>query len=58
LALILELQGNAEDRIARSLEAILPQLSEEDLRTPEAASRWLADAADLTETYLAQHKMD
>jgi hypothetical protein len=58
LALILELQGNSEDRIAHTLESILPQLSEEDLKTPEAASRWLADAADLTETYFAQHKMD
>ena len=52
LALILELQGNSEDRIARALEEILPGLAEDDLTTPESASRWLTEAADRTERFL------
>ncbi len=55
LALILELQGNSEDRIAEALETILADFSDEDLRTPEAASGWLTAVADRTETYLAEN---
>lgn len=54
LALILELQGNPEDKIAKSLEAILPELPEHELTTPEAASGWLAEAANRTEKYFTQ----
>ena len=54
LALILELQGNTEDRIAESLEAILSELSEEELNTPEAASGWLTGAVDRAEAYFKE----
>jgi hypothetical protein len=58
LALILELQGNSEDRIARALETILADDSETRLTTPEDCSRWLSELTGRTETYLSQHKAD
>ncbi len=58
LALILELQGNSEDKIARALEALLEDDSETPLTTPEAASGWLTQLTQKTETYFAQHQAD
>lgn len=55
LALILELQGNSEDRIARALEAILENDSETNLTTPETCSRWLSEVTKRTEEYLAKN---
>lgn len=55
LALILEFQGNAEDRIAQSLETILSDVPDTELNTPEAASLWLTQVADRTESYLSKH---
>jgi hypothetical protein len=58
LALILELQGNSEDRIAQALEAILSDDAETELGTPEASSRWLAELTKRAEDYISQHKAD
>lgn len=58
LALILELQGNSEDRIAHALEAILSELPDTELTTPEAASAWLTLGADNTENFLSENPAD